>query len=70
MTTEQIRKLDEVHAAIIGNKDLGQEGIIPRLNKAEKYIQDDKIYKAKVAGGLLIGVPLIDGFLHWLGKHI
>lgn len=69
MTPEQIRKLDEVHAAIIGNEKLGQEGIIPRLNKAEKYIQDDKIYKAKVAGGLLIGVPLIDGFLHWLGKH-
>lgn len=69
MTPEQIRKLDEVHAAIIGNKKLGQEGIIPRLNKAEKYIQDDKIYKAKVAGGLLIGVPLLDGFLHWLGKH-
>lgn len=69
MTPEQIRKLDEVHAAIIGNEKLGQEGIIPRLNKAEKYIQDDKIYKAKVAGGLLIGVPLIDGFLHWIGKH-
>lgn len=69
MTPEQIRKLDEVHAAIIGNEKLGQEGIIPRLNKAEKYIQDDKIYKAKVAGGLLIGVPLLDGFLHWIGKH-
>lgn len=59
MTTEQIRKLDEVHAAIIGNEKLGQEGIIPRLNKAEQYIQNDKIYKAKVAGGLLVGVPLI-----------
>lgn len=60
MTTEQIRKLDEVHAAIIGNEKLGQEGIIPRLNKAEQYIQNDKIYKAKVAGGLLVGVPLLD----------
>jgi len=69
MTTEQIRKLDEVHAAIIGNEKLGQEGIIPRLNKVEAYQQTDKIYKAKVAGGLLIGGPLIDGFLHWLGKH-
>lgn len=69
MTTEQIRKLDEVHAAIIGNEKLGQEGIIPRLNKAEQYIQNDKIYKAKVAGGLLVGVPLLDGFIHWLRKH-
>lgn len=69
MTTEQIRKLDEVHAAIIGNEKLGQEGIIPRLNKAEQYIQNDKIYKAKVAGGLLVGVPLLDAFIHWIGKH-
>lgn len=69
MTTEQIRKLDEVHAAIIGNEKLGQEGIIPCLNKAEQYIQNDKIYKAKVAGGLLVGVPLLDGFIHWLSKH-
>jgi hypothetical protein len=63
-------KLNEIYNAVIGNEKMGQEGIIPRLNKVEKYQKSDEIYKAKVAGGLLIGVPLIDVFLHWLGKHI
>lgn len=70
MTTEQIKKLDEVHAAIVGNEKLGQEGIIPRLNKLEEYQRNDKIYKAKVAGGLAVGTPIFVAFWNWILKHI
>jgi len=70
MTPTQEKKLNEVHDAIIGNPAFGQKGIVPRLNELEDYQQKDKLYKAKVAGGLFIGVPLLDAFLHWIGKHI
>lgn len=61
-------KVNEIHTALVGNPSLGQEGVVPRLNKVEAYQQKDKLYKAKVAGGLLVGVPLLDAFIHWLSS--
>lgn len=70
MTAEQIKQLNEVHAAIVGNKDLGQKGIIPRLEEVERYQNNDKIFKAKVAGGLAVGTPILVGLWNWILKHI
>lgn len=67
MNSDQEKKLNEVHTAIVGN-DLGQKGIVKRLEDLEKYEQRDKIYKAKVAGGLAIGTPIFVAFWHWLIK--
>lgn len=68
MSPDQEKLLTDIHTAIIGNESLGQEGIIPRLKAVEKYQQKDKLYKAKVAGGVLVGVPLLSEFWHWLTK--
>lgn len=67
MNSDQEKKLNEVHTAIVGN-DLGQKGIVKRLEDLEKYEQRDKIYKAKVTGGLAIGTPIFVAFWHWLIK--
>lgn len=68
MSPDQEKLLKDVHTAIVGNESLGQKGIIPRLNDVEKYQQKDKLYKAKVAGGIAVGTPIFVAFWHWLTK--
>lgn len=65
MTTDQEKKLDELHAAIVGN-NLGQKGIIKRLDEVESYQEKDKAFKYKVAGGLAVGTPVLIAAWHWL----
>lgn len=61
MTTEQEKKLNEVHDAIVGNRT-GNNGIIPRLEELEKYKQRDQKLKWSIAGGLAV----LQGFWHWI----
>lgn len=61
MTPEQEQKLNEVHAAIVGNPGMGQEGIISRLIKLEKY-------KNTVVLAVLIGTPIFGVVWAWVQK--
>jgi len=69
MTVEQQQKLNEVHAAIVGNPSLGTKGIIKRIDELEAYKEQDEKFKNKVAGGLAVGTPIFVAFWHWITKH-
>lgn len=61
MTHEQEQLLRELHHAVIGNKS-GNEGLVPRVKKLEKYKETDQKFKWTVAGFLLA----IETFWHFL----
>lgn len=69
MTNEQIKKLDELHAAIVGNKELGNKGVITRLEDLEAYKLQDQNFKHKAAGGLAVLTTILTGLWSWLIKH-
>lgn len=69
MSPEQIRKLDEVHAAIVGNEQLGHKGLAERLLEVELYQEKDKALKNKAIGGLAIFSAIGSVITHWIAKH-
>ena len=70
MTPQQEQKLNEIHAAIVGNPAMGQKGIIPRLTELEKYRERDEKFKNRIAGGLAFGTPVLVIVWHWIQKKI
>lgn len=66
MTPEQQQKLNEIHTAIIGKPELGQPGIIPRLEKLEKYQEKDRAFKQKAAGGIAVGSGVFVLVVEWI----
>jgi len=70
MTTDQEKKLDEIYTAIVGNPNTGVTGLAQRVSKLEDYKETDEKLKAKVAGGLAIGTPILVGLYHWLLDHL
>lgn len=54
MNIEQERKLNEVHAAIVGNKHTGHIGLAERVKKLEDYKEKDESFKNKVIGGSIV----------------
>lgn len=69
MTTEQIKKLDEVHAAIVGNKAMGNKGLAERLLEVELYQERDKNVKNKAIGGIAVISVIGSALTHWILKH-
>lgn len=69
MTPDQIKKLDEVHAAIIGNKDMGLKGFAQRMADVEEYQERDKAMKNKAIGGLGLLSVLGSAITSWIIKH-
>ena len=70
MTSEQIKKLDEVHAAIVGNKSMGSKGLAERLLEVELYQERDRAFKNKAIGGLSILSVIGSAITGWLFKHL
>lgn len=69
MTHDQIQKLNEVHAAIVGNKAMGSKGLAERLLEVELYQEKDKAVKNKAVGGLAIISIIGSAVTHWILKH-
>jgi hypothetical protein len=67
-TTEQERKLDQIHHALIGD-ELGNPGLISRIKAVEEYQEKDQAFKYKVAGGLFVGSTALGAFWSWMMKH-
>lgn len=55
----------KIYAALVGDKALGNEGIVNRLHRAEKYIENDKKHKWYLMGGL---ATISAGVTHFIGK--
>lgn len=58
----------KVSTAIFGDKDAEILGLAKRVKDAENYIDEDKKFKAKVAGGLFISIPIFGAVWEWV-KH-
>lgn len=67
------KSLARIETAVIGDKQAGIEGLAERMHKAEKYQENDKKLKNKIAGGLFISVPLLtlawEFTKDWIQKH-
>jgi hypothetical protein len=70
MTPEQERKLNELHTAIVGNEEMGHEGLVTRVKRHEKYIEDDRKFKNKVAGGVAVGTVAATGIWTFIREHV
>jgi len=74
MTPDQEKKLDKIHELLAGS--LESKGLVHKVNEMEKDVKGLKTYKEKdeklknkIAGGVVIGTPLLTAFWHYiLGK--
>lgn len=48
-------KVDKIYDAVIGNKELDQQGIIGRLKKMETELESVKALKNKLIGAFVFG---------------
>lgn len=80
MTPEQEKKLDRVLVALEGDPKMGIKGIVSDMNdfkvhvkgkiKAlEDYKEKDEKIKAKIAGGMAVGTPLLVVAWDWFKTH-
>ena len=47
---EMSKKLDKLYLALVGDKEMGQVGLVERVDKHEKFIEKHKLQDAKVVG--------------------
>lgn len=61
----------KVSTALFGDQDAQIPGLAKRVSDSEKYIEKDKKFKQKVAGGLFVisiaGVPITEWIKQKLG---
>lgn len=55
MNPQQEKKLNEVHAAIVGNEATGHKGIAKRVEELESYKKKAEGFENKVIGGSIVG---------------
>lgn len=65
MTPSQEKKLNDIHVAIIGNKETGIRGLAERVKNLEDYKKKDQALKNKLIGGISVGTPLFIGIIEW-----
>lgn len=75
MTPDQEEKLDKIHELLAGSlekKGLVHkvEGMEDELRDLKKYKNNDEKFKAKVAGGIAVGTPILVGAWHWFWGKI
>ena len=71
MTPSQETKLDEIHELLAGTLEKkGLVHIMAEMDADVKGLKDyktkDEKLKAKIAGGILVGTPILTLFWHWL----
>lgn len=54
--------LQEIHSAVIGNEQLGHEGLVKKVKRHEDWIASATIKGAAVVGGSAVVVFLIEMF--------
>ena len=57
MLKEMDKTLTQLNQTVIGNPTYGQKGLVTELNDVKQYVENDKMIKNKILGGLsVIGV--------------
>ena len=57
MLKEMDKTLTQLNQTVIGNPIYGQKGLVTELNDVKQYVENDKMIKNKILGGLsVIGV--------------
>lgn len=49
------QKINQIYDAVVGNEDLGQEGIIKRLKRLEEEHEKNRALKNKLIGAFMVG---------------
>jgi len=57
MLREMDKTLTQLNQTVIGNPIYGQKGLVNEINDIKEYVDNDKLIKNKILGGLtLIGI--------------
>lgn len=62
-------QLMRLNTAVLGDEEAEIKGLAQRTKANEDYIEKDKAFKNKVAGGLFLAVPLFGMVVEWVKKH-
>jgi len=54
MLREMDKTLTQLNQTVIGNPVYGQKGLVNELNDIKAYVDNDKLVKSKILGGLTI----------------
>jgi len=63
MLREMEKTLTQLNQTVIGNPTYGQKGLVSELNEVKKYVENDKMLKNKLVGGLMV-VGVIWSFIY------
>lgn len=54
MLRDMDRTLTQLNQTVIGNPIYGQKGLVNEINDIKSYVDNDKLVKSKILGGLTI----------------
>jgi len=63
MLREMEKTLTQLNQTVVGNPTYGQKGLVAELSEIKKYVDNDKMLKNKVVGGLMV-VGVIWSFIY------
>lgn len=66
MTTDQEKKLNEIHLALVGSKEYQQKGLIEKVNELEKFKEKQRMRDAKIAGAATVAAISGHGLFAWI----
>jgi hypothetical protein len=62
--------LGRIERALLGDKEFESKGMVHEVDELKKYKEKDEKFKAKVAGGFAVGIPVVGAawtfFIDWL----
>ena len=59
---EMSKKLDKLYLALVGDKEMGQVGLVEKVEKHEKFIENHKLQDARVIG-VTAAISFVFGFV-------
>jgi hypothetical protein len=54
MLREMEKTLTQLNQTVIGNPTYGQKGLVSEINEIKGYVENDKMLKNKLMGGLMV----------------
>jgi hypothetical protein len=54
MLREMEKTLTQLNQTVIGNPTYGQKGLVSEINEIKRYVENDKMLKNKLMGGLMV----------------